>query len=1079
MQNTFLLACMFLIGITMMSCHQKDKTLFTLTQPKETGITFENNVPYTEEFNTYTYRNFYNGGGVALGDINNDGWVDVFFSGNMAGNKLFLNKGNWKFEDITEKAGVYCGETWSTGATFADVNGDGLLDLYVCKAGKPDGAGRHNSLFINQGNLTFADKAKEYGLDVLGLSIHSAFFDYDRDGDLDCYVLNNSLRSVGGYDLKEGQRNEPDPDGNKLFRNEGDHFVNVTTEAGIYSSKIGYGLGITLSDFNLDGWTDLFISNDFFERDYLYYNQGDGTFVEKGEEAFSSMSMGSMGADACDINNDQLPDLFVTEMLPLTLERKKTKTQYETWDKYQSSVQKGYHHQFSRNVLQRNIGRGQFLEIGRFAGVSATEWSWASLVQDFNNDGQKDLFVSNGLFKDLLDKDYLNFSANANMIRSQIREGSKVLTMLIDSMPSHAVKNCMFQNEGNFHFTDVSDAWGLGTPSFSNGSAYGDLDNDGDLDLLVNNVNMPCFVYRNNTDTTSHRSIRIKLRGSGKNTFAVGAKVSAKCDKTWYTMEHFPSKGFQSCMESIVHLGVGSAKSIDSLTILWPDSKKTVHTNLLSNTTYTFGPEDGSEIKSGKMRQDTNVGCSQPFSFEHRDIDLNLFTRERLLIHMDGFDGPGLAVGDVNGDGTDDVFCGGGRNQGSTLFISNHLGVFSTVTEQFAEQARSEVTDAHFFDSDNDGDLDLYVAHGGKSFSLYAPELHDVLYMNDGNGNFSPKLSAFTFPIPIWTSSVTTADLNGDGLSDIVISEKMKTDMFGQTGSIYILYNQGENSFSVIQPKICQDIGMISDIQIADINRDNRPDIVLCGLWMGIHVILNDGKLFKTAGRLEIPHTKGMWHTLEVLDIDQDGDLDIMAGNSGQNGPYQQAWKMYLSDFDGNGSMEQIVCQSMDNRDFPVHDADEMFSQMPILRKKFIQYKRFASADMVELFGREALDRAQLFQLEETASCLFLQDGAVWLRQQLPDELQYSSIHSILSIKGKSGYNFFAGGNDFRVKPQFGRLDGSQGWQWQCKRTKDSLEFTQPIPLYVKGEIRKIARFKDDHIVFGINHRYLQVCKFK
>ncbi|HCX21849.1 MAG TPA: hypothetical protein DHN29_08030, partial [Cytophagales bacterium] len=487
------------VTVFFVSCQSSDQKRLFKDVAGESGIAFANDLEYTEEFNPYTYRSFFNGGGVALGDINNDGLLDVFFTGNLVDNKLYLNKGDWQFEEITKAAGVSCPNVWSSGASFADVNGDGLLDLYVCKSGKPGGSNRYNELFINNGDLTFTEKSKEYGLDIVGLSTHAAFFDYDKDGDLDCYVLTNSLKSIGGFDLIKDQREIPDETGggNKFFRNDDGRFVDITLESGIYASSIGFGLGITLSDFNKDGWTDLFISNDFFERDYLYINQEGEYFKESLESYFNSISMGSMGADAADLNNDAEPDLFVTEMLPSNVARKRTKAVYENWDKYQLNVRQGYFHQYPRNVLQQKINDSLFVEVGRYSNVSATDWSWGALMFDANNDGLRDIFVANGIYKDLLDRDYLTFTANDQQIRNQLKKKGNVIKDLIDVMPSQAVPNQMFKNQGDFVFDNVSEEWGLGMPTFSNGSAYGDLDNDGDLDLVINNVNMPALVYRN------------------------------------------------------------------------------------------------------------------------------------------------------------------------------------------------------------------------------------------------------------------------------------------------------------------------------------------------------------------------------------------------------------------------------------------------------------------------------------------------------------------------------------------------------------------------------------------------------
>ena len=631
----------FFLIFSLISCNKESHTLFKLRT--DSGILFENNLFYTNDFNPYTYRNFYNGAGVSVGDINNDGLIDLYITGNMVPNKLYLNKGNFNFVDITNSAGVGCKNSWSTGSAIVDVNGDGFLDIYVCKSGKPGGEKRHNELFINNGDLTFTESAKKYGLDFTGLSVHASFFDYDKDGDLDCYLLSNSIRSIGGFDLIKNQRLIPSEDGNKFLVNQNGVFIDKSEEVGIYTSAIGFGLGITIADFNNDNWDDIFISNDFFERDYFYTNNQDGTFKEELEEKFKSISMGSMGADVGDLDNDLLPDLFVTEMLPKTIQRKRTKTIFESWDKYVSANSKGYFHQYPRNALQRNMGKSGFFELGRMAGISNTEWSWASLFFDADNDGFKDIFISNGIYKDLLDRDYLTYYANEQNIKNLVNKKDFLITQLIDIMPSKPVMNHIYKNKGDFNFELKSNDWGLSQETFSNGSAYADFDNDGDQDLVVNNVNMPFFIYENRIDTLTNKSIKIKLASNSLNTQALGAKVYAYFDNKKVVFDNHISKGFQSSISGPINIGLGDAKKIDSLIINWPNGASSFIIDVKPNQNYSFlEPEKLESISfNNKIEYNATIDLkNDPFKYIHKENNFIDFNRDRLIPEMYSNEGP-------------------------------------------------------------------------------------------------------------------------------------------------------------------------------------------------------------------------------------------------------------------------------------------------------------------------------------------------------------------------------------------------------------------------------------------------------
>jgi enediyne biosynthesis protein E4 len=1054
---------LILYSILYLGCKEKtindqiSDPLFTLTENKETGINFRNDLPYTEDFNTYTYRNFYNGGGVATGDINNDGLLDVYCTGNITGSKLFLNKGNWKFEDITNTAQVGCKNMWSTGASMVDINGDGLLDIYVCKAGKPGGERRYNELFINNGDLTFSEQSKAYGLDITGLSIHAAFLDYDKDGDLDCYILNNSIRSVGAFDFKEGLRNIPSPDGNKFLRNDNGKFVDISKSAGIYTSAIGYGLGITVSDFNNDTWPDLFISNDFFERDYLYINNQEGGFQEQGDKSFTSMSMGSMGADAADLDNDMSSDLFVTEMLPSSLERKKTKNIYETWDKHSEAVSKGYHYQFSRNVLQKNQGDGNFFEVGRYAGVSATDWSWAALIQDFDNDGLKDIFVSNGQYKDLLDRDYLNFSADEARIRKGIMEKRNVIMELIDSMPSQPIKNCMFHNEGSFTFKNVSDEWGLSQKTFSNGSAYGDLDNDGDLDLLVNNANMDLSVYKNNTEKKGKNFIQIKLKGSSKNTQAIGAKIILSQGGKNKMIENFSSRGFESSVADKLTIGLGDWTRVDTVKVLWPQGSSKSYTDLVINKMHILEEPSSNEYKSINNKTGNSKSIVSFGDFIHKEHDVNLFTKERMLVEMNGFDGPALAVGDVNGDKIEDVFIGGAKNQNSELYLSSGTR-YIKVTKPFEVDVLSEKVKAKFFDSDGDGDLDLYVAHGGKNYSAYSTELNDALYINDGKGNFEKNQNFTQFPILISTGNIVIADINQDRKLDIILSEKHNVDFYGTETNIAILYNQGGNKYSCEIPASLKGIGINTTIDVGDLNNDGWQDIVVAGKWSDIKIFYNNKGRYNTKPTI-IDNTCGLWNTVKIADIDGNGTTDVIGGNEGLNSQMASKHRMFIADFDQNGEAEQIICANIDDKYYPIHDNDEMFSQMPSLKKKYLYHRDMAKASIDDLFNKTILKEAKSYELNELRSIALINDGKNGFEKKpLPNEIQFSSVHAIYT----QGREIYLGGNHYKVKPQFGRQDASRGWYL-------SSVTAHPKNLKIDGQIREIIK-KGNKLLFVINN---------
>ena len=1069
------LAPYFLLLIFCISCQNQKSKRFELTHESTTGIAFENTLTYTEEFNPYTYRNFYNGAGVALGDINNDGLLDIYFTGNIVDNKLFLNKGNWQFEDITATAGVACKDVWSTGATFVDINADGYLDLYVCKSGKPGGERRYNELFINQGDNTFVEKAKEYGLAVEGLSVHAAFLDYDKDGDLDCYILNNSIRSVGGYDLIKGQREIPDPNdnGNKFFENQNGKFIDVTTQVGMFTSAIGFGLGITVSDFNKDDWPDLFISNDFFEKDYLYINQKGEGFTEASDDYFGSLSMGSMGADAADLDNDLQPDLLVTEMLPKTVDRKKTKAKYDSWDKYTLMQRNGYANQMPRNVLQRNIEGKGFFEVGRKSGVAATEWSWASLLFDMDNDGLRDIFIANGINKDLLDRDYLAYMANEEQVRMLMRQKQEVIKKLIDIMPSQAVSNVAYKNEGEFNFSDKTSDWGLDLPSFSNGNAYGDLDNDGDLDLVVNNVNMPAFIYKNTTDTLVNRSLQLTLKASANNTKAVGAKVTLYAEQEKMVSELYPSRGFQSTVPHRLHFGLGNVQQVDSIVITWPDGKQAQQYNLATNQLIQIEQKNG--LAAVKEKQEALKESPSLFQYTHKENKFIEFNRERLLTQMNHNEGPALAVADLNKDGIDDVFIGGGKGQTAALYLSQANGDYQTVIAPFENDKESEDTHAIWVDIDQDQDLDLVVASGGRAFSIYSQDLNDRIYENKGNGVLQKLDSPWISDRKFSSKALAAADVDRDGKIDLFVGERYSTFTYGLPTDGFLMINQGEGKFKQQVQSSLDKIGMITDAAFTDLNQDEWPDLVLVGEWMPITILMNEnGTFVNKTKEYGLEKTVGLWNVLRLADLNNDGEIDLVAGNHGTNTFLEPNMKMFINDFDKNGSLEQILCVNRNQKYYPVIDKDELITQLPSLKKKIVYYADYAEKDITQILDPTQVDAAYSLRLDQLKSQAFIRNDDSFEPLDLPEEIQYAPVYAIspVSIDENGQKSLYLGGNQYLVKPQFGRYDASKAWRFSFVNQAGELKFNTPISLGIEGQVRGVLPININNkniYIFAIN----------
>jgi len=1041
--NRSVFLCFFL-SFFLISCHHSTDNLFISLPTSETNIKFENTLKDQKAFGILYYLYYYNGGGVAIGDINNDGLPDIYFTANTkGGNKLYLNKGNFIFEDITEKAGVAGTSDWCTGATMADVNGDGLLDIYVSAVNIKGKIKGHNELFINNGtskpfasaatgDVTFTESGAKYGLDFSGFTTQVVFFDYDHDGDLDCYILNQSHKANENI-VDTINRRKFDPEaGDKLMRNDmntpAKKFTDVSAQAGIYQSSLGYGLGISVADLNNDGWEDIYIGNDFHENDYYYINNGNGTFTESGAKHFKHYSRFSMGNDIADYNNDGQLDVVTVDMLPSDEKTLKSYGSDENADTYKFKlINNGFQYQYSKNCLQQNNGDGvSFSETSLLSGISATDWSWAPLFADFDNDGNKDLFISSGIVKRPVDLDYIRFVSNLS-IHQAMDKTDKFDELALEKIPDGASHPYLYKGDGNIVFKDVSKLWGTGDmKGYYNGAAYADLNNDGNLDLVINCINAPAVILKNNAPKKNY--ISISFKGNNLNTSGIGAKAYVFADNKMQYQQLMLTRGFQSSCDPRLHFGLNNTNKIDSILIVWPNQKYQLFKNVVAkqfvvDQKNADGHFDYANYFAKPKPVFTDISSQINLKWKHQENDFNDFNTQYLIPHMESTRGPKIAIADVNKDGLDDFFVCGAKGQAGCLMLQTKEGKFIKAdTTIFNKDNTSEEVDAVFFDADNDGFPDLYVVSGGNEYADGNPALADKLYMNDGKGHF--KLSVGKLPILLTNKScVSVADVNHDGYNDLFVGGLANAKIYGLPQTSFLLLNDGKGNFKIAPTSTIglKETGMVTTASFADINNDGWPDLIISGEWMPIKIFINNSGVFKEN---DLPKSTGLWQTLYTTDVNGDGFIDILAGNWGHNSKLYAgkngSLKLYVKDFDKNGSTEQIMAYNIDGKEYTFLAKDELERALPVLKKAYLTYGEVAGKTVQYMFYDLFKDYEEL-QAETLSSTCYLNDGkGVFTANTLPEQLQFAPIFSFVEIAKN---NFLAAGNFYGVSPYEGRYD--------------------------------------------------------